>query len=44
MCGHYECGGVKAVLCPSDMGQLNSWLQTLGDVFRLHLKVEQYDT
>lgn len=36
ICGHYECGGVKAALHPSDMGQLNSWLQTLRDVYRLH--------
>jgi carbonic anhydrase len=36
VCGHYECGGVKAALSPSDMGQLNSWLQTLRDVYRLH--------
>lgn len=32
VCGHYECGGVKAAMNPSDMGQLNSWLQTLRDV------------
>lgn len=38
VCGHYECGGVKAALNPSDMGQLNSWLQTLRDVRRLHKK------
>jgi carbonic anhydrase len=36
VCGHYECGGVKAAINPSDMGQLNSWLQTLRDVYRLH--------
>jgi carbonic anhydrase len=36
VCGHYECGGVKAAMTPSDMGQLNSWLQTLRDVYRLH--------
>lgn len=36
VCGHYECGGVRAALYPSDMGQLNSWLQTLRDVYRLH--------
>ncbi|MFN8357363.1 MAG: carbonic anhydrase [Spirosomataceae bacterium] len=36
VCGHYECGGVKAALHPTDMGQLNSWLQTLRDVRRLH--------
>ena len=38
VCGHYECGGVKAALNPSDMGQLNSWLQTLHDVYRYHRK------
>jgi len=38
VCGHYECGGVKAAMNPSDMGQLNSWLQTLRDVYRLHQK------
>ena len=32
--GHYECGRVKAALYPSDMGQLDSWLQTLRDVCR----------
>lgn len=36
LCGHYECGGVKAAMLPTDMGQLNSWLQTLRDVYRLH--------
>lgn len=36
VCGHYECAGVKAALHPTDMGQLNSWLQTLRDVLRLH--------
>jgi carbonic anhydrase len=36
ICGHYECGGVKAALTPSDLGQLNSWLHKLRDVYRLH--------
>jgi carbonic anhydrase len=36
VCGHYECAGVKAALNPSDMGLLNSWLQTLRDVLRFH--------
>lgn len=36
VCGHYECGGVTAAMDPSDMGQLNSWLQTLRDVYRYH--------
>ena len=38
ICGHYECGGVNAALNPSDMGQLNSWLQTLRDLYRFHQK------
>lgn len=36
ICGHYNCGGVKAAMSPGDMGQLNSWLVTLRDVYRLH--------
>ncbi len=36
VCGHYECGGIRAAMNPSDMGQLNSWLQTLRDVYRFH--------
>lgn len=36
VCGHYGCGGVLAAMNPHDMGQLNAWLQTLRDVYRLH--------
>ena len=36
VCGHYECGGVRAAMNPSDLGQLNSWLQNLKDVIRIH--------
>lgn len=44
VCGHYECGGVKAALQPTDMGQLNNWLQTLRDVYRLHQSEIDYIT
>ncbi len=36
ICGHYECGGVKASLQQADMGILNPWLRNIRDVYRLH--------
>ncbi|MBK9213430.1 MAG: carbonic anhydrase [Saprospiraceae bacterium] len=36
VCGHYECGGVKASLQSKDLGILNPWLRNIRDVYRLH--------
>ena len=38
VCGHYNCGGVKAALQKqrSDLALVNKWLMHIKDVYRLH--------
>ena len=36
VCGHYDCGGVKAAMQSKDMGILNPWLRNIRDVYRFH--------
>lgn len=36
ICGHYECGGIKAAMEHCDYGALNPWLQTIRDIYHLH--------
>lgn len=41
VCGHYNCGGVRAAMQSADLGILNPWLRNIRDVYRLH-KSELY--
>jgi carbonic anhydrase len=34
VCGHYNCGGVKAAMQSVDLGILNPWLRNIRDVYR----------
>ena len=36
VCGHYDCGGIKAAMSPEDLGLLNPWLRNIRDIYRLH--------
>ena len=36
VCGHYNCGGVKAAMQDEDLGILNPWLKNVRDVYRIH--------
>lgn len=36
VCGHYNCGGVKAALTHSSLGIINKWLRNIKDVYRFH--------
>lgn len=38
VCGHYNCGGVKAAMTSQDLGLLNPWLRNVRDVYRMYRK------
>jgi carbonic anhydrase len=36
VCGHYNCGGVKAALSNKQLGLINKWLRNIKDTYQLH--------
>jgi carbonic anhydrase len=38
VCGHYNCGGVKAAMESKNLGLLNPWLRNVRDVYRLNIE------
>jgi len=36
VCGHYNCGGVKASMTHQSLGIINKWLRNIKDVYRIH--------
>jgi carbonic anhydrase len=47
VCGHYNCGGIRAALCKQqpDLLIVNKWLMHIKDVYRLHAQeIESLDS
>jgi carbonic anhydrase len=36
VCGHYDCGAIRAATSKQDLGILENWLRSIRDVYRLH--------
>ncbi len=36
VCGHYNCGGVKAAMTHHNFGIINKWIRNIKDVYRIH--------
>ena len=36
VCGHYNCGGVKAAMGNQSFGLINKWVRNIKDVYRIH--------
>ncbi len=47
VCGHYNCGGVKAALDGKQFGLIDNWLANIRDVYKEHkeeiYKLDSYD-
>lgn len=38
VCGHYNCGGVKAAMSQMNLGLLNNWIRNIKDVYSTNLE------
>ncbi len=36
VCGHYDCGGIKAAMNNESLGLIDKWLWNIKNVYRLH--------
>ena len=39
VCGHYNCGGVKAALTNQSFGLINKWLRNIKEVYKSSCKL-----
>jgi carbonic anhydrase len=44
VCGHYNCGGVKAAMSNQDFGLINKWLRNIKEVYDKHYQELQLIT
>lgn len=44
VCGHYNCGGVKAAMGRHNLGIINKWVRNIKDVYRIHREEIDYHT
>jgi carbonic anhydrase len=38
VCGHYNCGGVRAAMTNTDYGLINKWLRNIKEVYEKHFE------
>lgn len=42
ICGHYNCGGVRAALSPMSLGLIDNWVMNIRDTYQLYkIELEQ---
>ncbi len=44
VCGHYGCGGIRAVVDHSKLGLIDNWLRHVKDIYNMHKPVLEAET